>query len=408
MRSVTRADATASESRLRAHEAAIHACAAFTLAYVLRGAAFAASWLEVPLLERAPGALPKLSIIVPARNEQRSIEACVRSLCAQRYVDAEVIVLDDGSSDETPAILARLAAEYPNLRVVRGGDIPAGWVGKPWALAQAAQYARGAWLLFTDADSVHAPAGAASALHFALAGGIDALTLVTGQDVETLWERVVLPSILGMVLYASGTLGELNDPRQTERTLANGQYILVRRDAYDALGGHSALRGEIVEDVAFARRLKADGRFRLVIADGHHLARVRMYRSLSEIWQGFTKNVYVGAEGRATLLGAGLAFVTLTSVAPPLLALAAAARGRPALVAEAAACTLATISASAWAFRRVGFPSHLAIFQPVGTALFGAIIVNSTWRVLSGRGVEWRGRRYSGRNATQARLKRSG
>jgi len=351
----------------------------------------------VPLLDEDPGPLPALSIVVPARDEERSIENCVRSLCTQRFVAAEVIVVDDRSSDETPRILERLAREFDNLKIVHGAELPEGWVGKPWALAQGVRRASGEWVLFTDADSVHAPTGAASALYFVRRLQADALTILTGQDFETPWERAVLPSILGMVLLASGTLGELNDPAKPERALANGQYILARREAYDALGGHEALRAEIVEDVTFARRLKADGRYRLIVAGGARLARVRMYRSLGEIWRGFTKNVYVGAEGRPTLLLGGLAFTALVSVVPPALALSAFLSGRRLRGVEALACTLATIGASTWGFRRVGIPARLALYQPLGTAIFGAIVVNSTWRVLSGRGVEWRGRTYSGR-----------
>jgi chlorobactene glucosyltransferase len=385
-------------------KSATHVCAALTLAYMMRGASFAKSWFEVPLLDDDPGPLPVLSVIVPARDEERSIEACVRSLCAQRFVTCEVIVVDDRSRDATPLILERLAAEFENLRVVRGSDLPPGWIGKPWALEQGARHANGEWLLFTDADSVHAPAGVASGLHFTRGRGADALSIVTGQELATFWERAVLPSILGMLLLASGTLDDLNDPLKPDRALANGQYILVRRAAYEALGGHRALGGEIVEDVAFARRLKADGRFRLLFADGHRLARVRMYHSFHEIWQGFTKNVYAGADGRLEALFGGLATVALTSILPPLLALRHARRRQPLLAAEALACTVATISASSWAYRLVGFSARLALLQPLGTAVFGAIILNSTWRVRSGRGVDWRGRTYSGRKSTRPRL----
>jgi chlorobactene glucosyltransferase len=375
----------------------IHTCAAVALGYSLRAASFAASWIDVPLLERRPDALPSLSIVVPARDEERSIERCVRSLLAQRWLDLEVIVVDDRSTDATPQILEHLAREDSRLRVVRGAELPEGWIGKPWALAQGARLARGEWLLFTDADSQHDPAGAASALWFATRAGADALSIATRQELETFWERAALPAILGMILFVSGPLGAVNDPAQPKKAIANGQYILVSRRAYEALGGHAALRGEIVEDVAFAKRLKADGRFRYLLAGGDRLASVRMYHSLPEIWAGFTKNVYVGADGNLAALGGGILYCTLLSIAPPVLAMRALAQRRYGDALEALAASLAIVCTASWGMRRAAFPRRLALLQPLGTVLFAAIIANSTWSVLSGRGVEWRGRRYFGK-----------
>ena len=370
-------------------------CAAVALTYIVRAANFAPSWISVPVLGAPPEApLPVLSIVVPARDEARSIERCVRSLLAQRWLDFEVIVVDDRSTDATPEIVERLAREDGRVRLVRGAELPAGWVGKPWALVQGVRHARGDWFLFTDADSVHEPAGAASALWFATGMGIDALSIATRQELVTFWERAMLPSVLGMILFVSGTLGDINDPAKPKKALANGQYILVSREAYAALGGHEALRGEIVEDVEFAKLLKADGRFRMLLAGGDRIASVRMYHSFAEIWAGFTKNVYLGAKGNVFALCGGIAFTSLISVVPPALALRSLTRGRFALGFEALAVSTAIVAAASWGMRRAAFPRRLALLQPLGTALFGAIIANSMLSVLSGRGVEWRGRRY--------------
>ena len=372
-----------------------HFCAVAALAYVERVATFAASWVELPLLPARPDGLPRLSIVVPARDEERSIERCVRSLLAEEWLDFEVIVVDDRSSDATPGILARLAAADARLRVVRGAELPPGWVGKPWALHQGARLARGEWLLFTDADSDHDPRGAATALYYATNAPVDALSIATHQELGSFWERAVLPSVLGLVLFASGSLGEINDPRSS-RALANGQYLLVSRRAYDALGGHEALRGEIVEDLEFARRLKADGRFRLLLASGEALASVRMYHSFGEIRRGFTKNAFAGAKGDVGALLAGVAFLLTLSVLPPALAVRAIATRRYALAAEALACSAGVMGAAAWGFGRVKLPRRLAVFAPLGIAVFAGIALESAVRVLSGRGVEWRGRTYRG------------
>jgi chlorobactene glucosyltransferase len=376
-------------------EALTHACAGLALAYAWRAAGFAASWIDVPLLDAPPEPpLPTLSIIVPARNEERSIESCVRSLLAQKWVAFEVIVVDDRSTDATTRILEHLANEDRRLRIVRGTELPDGWVGKPWALVQGAEVARGRWLLFTDADSTHVSTGAASALHFAREAQVDALTIATHQELGSFWERAILPSVLGMILFAAGPLGDINDPGKPEKALANGQYIMVSREAYVMLGGHAALLSEVVEDVEFAKRLKADGRYRMILAGGDRIASVRMYQSLAEIWAGFTKNVFLGAKGDMRAISLGVVFSAMISILPPALAVTALFRRRYELAFEALATSVAIVATASWGMGRAAFPRRLALLQPLGTAIFAAIALNSSFHVLSGRGVEWSGRRY--------------
>jgi chlorobactene glucosyltransferase len=374
-----------------------HAVALTALFYAWRSLRVLGGWMRVPVVE-PDATLPSLSIVVPARDEERNIEPCVRSLLAQRGIDAEVIVVDDRSGDETSTILARLQREFPALQVVRGEALPEGWVGKPWACSQGARRARGEWLLFTDADSRHAAFASASTLAFARSHGADALSIMTGQDLETLAERAMLPAILQMIIFASGMISEINDPQRPDRALANGQYLLVSRAAYDALGGHAALRGEIVEDIEFARRLKRDGRFRLIVAEGTQLVHVRMYRSFREIWDGFTKNMYLGARGDIRAIAGGVAFCGALSAAPPLLAWASLRRGDRALAAEALAVSALVIAVADRGATYVSMPRRLAVFAPFGIGMFGAIALNSTRRALTGAGFAWRGRHYPAKN----------
>ncbi len=382
----------------RALDVLAHACALTALGYAARASVMLRGWVAVPGVTALPGE-PSLSIVVPARDEERNIGRCVRSLLAQTLSDFEVIVVDDRSTDRTAAVLAELAREHSRLRIVHGEALPDGWVGKPWALAQGERAAHGEWLLFTDADTWHAPHACASALAFARAQRADALTLWTYQELGTWSERAVLPTILGMVLLASGTIAQLNDPADPH-ALANGQYVLVTRAAHDALGGFEALRGEIIEDVAFARRLKGDGRFRLVLADGHRFVRVRMYTSLRELWNGFTKNMYAGANGDLRALFGGTAFLALVSVVPAALAVDGIARKRPWRALEALLCLVNGIAVQTYGIAKTGIPRRYGWYAPLGYAMCGAIMLNSTLRVLSGRGLEWRGRRYTGRLGT--------
>ncbi len=382
---------------MRVTSVATHLCAVVALFYAARSATFASSWLRVPPRREPIADLPFVSIVVPARNEERSIERCVRSLLAQNLPLFEVIVVDDRSTDATRAILARIAAEDRRLFVVDGAELPAGWVGKPWALAQGVRAARGSWFLFTDADSYHEPFGTASAVAFARERGAQALSIATFQEMETFAERAILPTLLGMIFLASGSFADLNDPAKPECALANGQYLLVERDAYTALGGHEALHDKIVEDLEFARRIKADGRFRLLIAAGEDLARVRMYHSFAELWAGFTKNMYLGSKNGVPDLLSGTAFMSIVSWVPPALALNAALRGRKLEALEAALCTVLGTASASWAFRQTRMPRWYGLLQPIGAAVTAAITVNSAFRILSGRGVAWRGRVYGSR-----------
>ncbi|MFN2460113.1 MAG: glycosyltransferase family 2 protein [Candidatus Velthaea sp.] len=390
---------------MRATTVATHVCALAALAYAARTAGFARTWTRVPVVRDVPDA-PLVSVVVPARDEERSIAACIDSLLAQSAAAIEVIAVDDRSQDATLAILTGIAARDARLTVVPGDELPEGWVGKPWAAHQGAARARGRWLLFTDADSVHAPWSVTSALAFARARDADAVSIGTLQDLGTLGERAVLPSILGMIFFVLGPFGALNDPARVGKALANGQYLFVSRAAYDALGGHAALRDRIVEDIAFARRLKRDGRFRLIMAAGEDLARVRMYRSFREIWSGFTKNIYYGPEGNVAALAAGVVFLSSISCVPPLLAVDAARQRRWCDALEALACSAATMASAGWAFHCVRLDRRLGWFQPVGTAVMAAITINSAFAVLTGRGVAWRGRTYRGRAGGEIRAGR--
>jgi chlorobactene glucosyltransferase len=338
-------------------------------------------------------ALPPLSIVVPARNEARQIAGCVRSLLAQRYPHFEVIAVDDRSTDDTRAILAGLEGKHPRLRVVDGAELPDGWVGKPWALTQGAAAATGSWLLFTDADTVHEPLAAASAVATALAGRYDALSLLTDQQIVTLGERIALPSILWTIALGTGSLDEVNDPNKRDNALFNGQYVLMRRDAYDTIGGHAAVRAEIAEDLELARLLKRDGRFRTALVGADALVRTRMYRSFRETWDGFVKNFALGLRGKPWLTAIAILYFALLAPVTPLVVvwlLAAGAHGAAAIVLGA---MIAAIGSAEFGMRRFRLPAGSGVWLPVGMTVMLAIFVTSLVAHARG-GVTWRGRRY--------------
>lgn len=229
-----------------------------------------------------------ISAVVPARNEEAAIARAVESLAAQPEI-AEIIVVNDQSTDRTATILEELAGRIPKLRIVQGDAPPAGWTGKNFAISQGVARARGEWLLFTDADVEHLPGSAARALADAKSSGAVLVSYSPEQETRTWWERAVVPFIFCR-LAAHFSYERVSDPALPDAA-ANGQYLLMRRDAYEAVGGHAAVRGEIVEDVALAKRTKQQG-LRIFFAPGQGIARTRMYCSHREMWEGWTKNLY--------------------------------------------------------------------------------------------------------------------
>jgi glycosyltransferase involved in cell wall biosynthesis len=231
-----------------------------------------------------PDAIPEISIIVPARNEEATLGDCLASLTAQTGVAFEIIVVDDASSDHTREIARRFA----KVRVLCAGPLPDGWTGKNNAVIAGAKEARANWLLFTDADTVHLPGSLARALAEAKSEGADLLSYSPEQVVVTFAERAVMPIVFAELAakYPPQKVREHN----SEIVAANGQYLLVRRAAYDAVGGHAAVATEILEDVALARLFRNKGKH-VYFRYGGDAVRTHMYRNWAQLREGWTKNL---------------------------------------------------------------------------------------------------------------------
>ena len=225
-----------------------------------------------------------VSIIVPARNEEASLADCLQSLVAQTGIDFEIIVVDDHSSDRTREI----AQSFPGVRVLEAGPLPAGWTGKNNAVTAGARAARGEWLLFTDADTVHLPGSLARALAEARDNNVDFLSYSPEQIAVTFWEMSVLPVVFSE-LARQYPPAKVSDPK-SPIAAANGQYILVKREIFGAVGGHAAVAGDLLEDVALARAIKHAG-YKIRFRYGADAVRTRMYRNWPQLREGWTKNL---------------------------------------------------------------------------------------------------------------------
>jgi glycosyltransferase involved in cell wall biosynthesis len=227
---------------------------------------------------------PSVSVIVPARNEEASLGACLRSLASQAGIAFEILVIDDGSTDNTRAIAQSFAA----VRLVDPSPLPQGWTGKNNAVSAGAREAQGYWLLFTDADTVHRPGSLARAVAEASQQKADLLSYSPEQEVHGFWERAVMPVIFAE-LARKYPPSRMSDPA-TKLAAANGQYLLVSRAAYDAVGGHASVAGSLLEDVQLARLFKSAG-YRISFRYGGDAVRTRMYRNFRQLREGWTKNL---------------------------------------------------------------------------------------------------------------------
>lgn len=327
----------------------------------------------------------RVSVLVPARDEERSIDACARSLAIQehRFAQYEVIVLDDASSDRTPEIVTALAREFPSVRLIRGEPLPAGWRGKNWACHQLASAARGDYLVFCDADTTTDPRGLDRAVSEAARRSADLLSLMPAQRCETFVERVTIPLLhfFYLTFFPAFMLGRTDDPRFSA---ANGQFMLFRRDAYDAIGGHCAIRGSVVDDLSLARLVR-EHRLRLCVLDGAGTIECRMYRSGAEVVAGFSKNLYAALGGSAVRAICVATLLVALFVAPPVLAVAW--RSKLWMLAAGAGLALRVTTALTARERWWG-----PLLHPLSVACAVALLFRSMFLTSGGREAAWKGR----------------
>lgn len=340
----------------------------------------------------------RVSVCIPARDEAARIERCVRAALAGTQAPDEVIVYDDGSMDGTGEIVARVAAEDARVRLIPGGPLPAGWVGKPHACHRLAREATGDVLVFMDADTVAGPECLARLGSLLEGMAADVVTVAPRHELRTAGERLVVP-LLHLTYLAWLPLPLVWRSRDPRFLVANGQLLAARRGAYEAAGGWRAVRAEVVDDMAFCRRVKASGG-RVVFADGHRMAAVRMYDGWKPLWEGFSKNLYEGIGGRPAAL-AGIFLLYGGVFVLPYAALAAGLAGIPAPLAPAAAGVAANLALRALLAARFRQPPEGVLLHPLGVLALLAIAANSLrW---SRRGaIRWRDRVYPSRAARTA------
>jgi len=342
------------------------------------------------------GADVTVSVCIPARNEEGRVGLTVTDVLAQDHPGLiEVIVLDDSSEDGTAGEIDAAAGGDPRVRRITGHGPPDGWKGKQAAVWRAQQEATGQWLLFVDADVRLHPRALTVALSEARSREAVMVSWLGQLSTATFWEHVLMPFIGDLILLFTKPRF-VNDPERDD-CLANGQFILIRRDAYDAVGGHEAVKDSVIDDVSLARAVKfhegSGEHLKYVLLTSFGLMQVRMYEDLAGIWDGWTKNFFAASKNSVGAMVFLALYLVWTSVLPWVMAPWAYATGDQSTALWAGGAVLGTLLYRIAMRRLMPHPLWAVLLHPVAAATTAGIVLDS---MLRGTGlrkpVQWKGR----------------
>jgi chlorobactene glucosyltransferase len=337
---------------------------------------------------------PRVSIILPVRNQANTVSECVTSLVGLDYPEKEIIVVDGSSNDGTQDILKSFDGK---IRIVEEEPLPQGWVGKNWACHLGDKQATGDLLMFTDGDSIHARDSLAKTVNYLEATKADLVTLAPAAILRTFWEKLLQPPIFWLIMMFVGGKW-VNDDHKPRWALGNGQYMLFRREAYDKIGGHHAVRDRITEDYSLARLIKAQGlKLRMVTASDS--LGVRMYSTLPEIWRGWRKNFYTVSGNHPLFRAAYRLMLLFTFLVLPFIVLGYGvylARVTPLNIYLATGAFMASFLWLGLIIldRSIQVNPIYALLLPLAILIYIGIGIDSTIRGALGRGFSWKGRVY--------------
>ncbi len=332
---------------------------------------------------------PKVSIIVPVRNEEKRLEASLDSLQSLDYPNFEVMIVDGSSEDATE----RIAERYHKFKFIPEGELPEGWIGKVWGCWVGAKNSTGEILLFTDADVKHNKNSLKLIVNHLLSNSLEALSVITHQEAKSFWERTMFV-VLFLIFIVSGGSKESKNEKSTS-SIANGQYFLLKRDCYFSINGHKGVYNNIVEDIALASKLKENKKKFQVVA-GPEIASTRMYPSgLGDMWEGWSKNLYYGSSFFRPLQRFAILPIVYWSLGSPLLILMSFILGRLDGIILGLFAYLILVAIFIRFSKNAGdYPWYHSFGYVVGMSFFLIALLNSYQRHKTRRGAKWRGRTY--------------
>lgn len=353
--------------------------------------------------------LPFISVIVPTRNEAYRIQPCIRTLKAQTYPHLEIIIIDD-STDNTIEVIKTIIRNDPRFTIVKQDKLAKGWIGKPHALQQGSRLVKGEWLLFIDADTSHHPELITKAVEYARTNSLDFLSLIPHHLCQSFWEKVIQPIPLGL-LPAISPLGKVNKT-DSKAAIAFGPFILIKHAVFTSVGGYETIKGRIADDAEIAKLVKNAG-FKLGLANAQDLIKIRMYEKLSEIWEGWSKNIFLGLVQKrdidskayrilVALLGAVCIFgLMVLPFFATIMTFVLAILTHVLLWQQIFLFALFTWIVSCCVqfciqkYYKIGDPKY-AVLAFLGGLVTIGIFLNSAIKSLLGTGVTWKGRIYTG------------
>jgi len=352
--------------------------------------------------------LPMVSVIIPTRNESKRITPCIESIKAQTYSNLEIIIVDD-STDYTVDIINDIIKNDKRFKIIKEEKLDGGWVGKPHAMQQGSKEAKGEWLLFIDADTSHDRDLITSAVKHAQKKKLDMLSILSELVCKSFWEKIIQPIPTGLLIFIS-PLGKVNDPK-SKNAFALGPFILIKHTVFDKIGGYEKIRGKIADDVEMAKLLKESG-FKIGLAKAYDMMKLRMYEKLKDIWEGWSKNIFLGlvqkreiqSKGKQLLILLFGLFVVFDMVVLPFFAIILSLLVLF-LLKMSIWWLILGFSFIVWFFSVsvqsyvhgkycIGNPIYSPLYFIGGIVTMG-IFLNSAVKTLSGKGVKWKGRTYS-------------
>lgn len=334
---------------------------------------------------------PLVSVLIPARNEGKNIERCIKSLVNQDYPNVEIIVYDDNSEDDTLVKLKRLQSKYPRLKVYSGKPLPEGWTGKNFACYTLSQYAQGEWLLFTDSDTLHRQGSISSSIIVATDKKAELLSIMPDIVIKTFAEKLFMP-LVQFALLSFLPLGLINVVKEPRAVIAIGPFMLLNAEFYRKIGGHKVIKDKIVDDLCLAQEVKKNGG-KVVFFDGSDKVSVRFYDNIIDLWNGFSKNSFGAFENSPLILLSFLTFNFCLYILPYFLFLSGILRLQIYLFPS---MQILLITAQRF-FLSLRFRTKplLIFLHPFSMILGFLIALNSMRLALLGRAVVWKERVYN-------------
>ncbi|MGE5607754.1 MAG: glycosyltransferase [Bacillota bacterium] len=359
---------------------------------------------DTPVTPSAPARWPAITVIIPARNEADTLPATIPTICRQDYPDFRVILVDDQSDDDSPRVIEQLQAAHPNLTVVHGITRPADWHGKQWAVKQGVDHTNTEYLLFTDADILFHPQVLKQSMRVMQTRNLEMFSLLPQLILGSPSERIALAGAMA-VITGLFPLTRANDPK-SRLALAAGGFILIRRDAYERVGGHAAVRNQMIEDLSLARIMKQAG-VRMQTLFTCDLLHTRMYTGLADLWEGLSKNAFAGIDYSLWKYFVGTMLGLVIGVLPPLYwvlsVLLLTHHPSPmtwAAFALSLLINLCMVIVHSRAVRHLQLPWWHSFLLPVSGVLYSLIAAWSVYQHYFTDGTMWKGRRYRNDSAS--------